>query len=214
MNAVAKRRPLQTVANKWSRKLHRWGAIIVALPLLVVIVSGLLLQVKKELTWVQPPTKVGEGRAPAISFDVILAAARSVPGAKVGSSDDVERLDVRPGKGVVKVLGRSRWEVQVDASTGVVLQSAYRRSDLIESLHDGTFFHDSARAWVFLPTGLILLGPWVSGLYLWALPLVVRLRRCSPPASRGQGTLARRRVMPSSRTRSSSCRRSAKTTRC
>ena len=37
--------------NWWTRKLHRWGALLTALPLLIVIVSGLLLQVKKQIPW-------------------------------------------------------------------------------------------------------------------------------------------------------------------
>lgn len=35
-------------ASRWNRKLHRWGAILIALPLLVVIGSGVLLQLKQE----------------------------------------------------------------------------------------------------------------------------------------------------------------------
>lgn len=85
--------------------------------------------------------------------------------------DDVDRLDVRPSKGVVKVRARSGWEVQVDAKTGEVLQAAVRRSDLIESLHDGSFFHEKVKLWIFLPAGLILAGLWGTGIYLFFLPL-------------------------------------------
>ena len=38
------------------RKTHRWGAVLVAVPFLLVLVSGLLLQVKKQVPWVQPAT--------------------------------------------------------------------------------------------------------------------------------------------------------------
>lgn len=48
--------------NKWTRKLHRWGALLTAVPLLLVIVTGLLLQVKKEAAWIQPPTMRGSDR--------------------------------------------------------------------------------------------------------------------------------------------------------
>src|SRR5690606_27636066 len=114
------------------RKLHRWGAIAVAVPFAVIIATGLILQLKKDVDWIQPPTRRGsapmaEG-APAISFDTILAAARAVPEARVQTWDDVDRLDVRPGRGIVKVRAISRWEVQVDVATGEVVQVAYRRS--------------------------------------------------------------------------------------
>jgi hypothetical protein len=72
--------------------------------------------------------------------------------------------------------------VQVDTNTGSVLQVAYRRSDLIESIHDGSFFHDQAKLWVFLPTAIIVLGLWVTGMYLFILPLAVRRRQASRTA--------------------------------
>ena len=81
---------------------------------------------------------------------------------------------------MVKVRCANRWEGQVDSHTGAVLQSSYRRSDLIESLHDGSWFHDRAKLLIWLPTGLILCGLWITGLYLWVLPYLVRRKRKQP----------------------------------
>jgi uncharacterized iron-regulated membrane protein len=161
----------------WTRKSHRWGAIAVALPFLVVILTGLLLQLKKEWAWVQPPTARGRGTTPVVTFEAILEAARSAPQAGVQSWDDVDRLDVQPGRGIVKVQGRSRWEIQVDLETAAVLQVAYRRSDVIEALHDGSWFHDGVKLWVFLPAGVVVLGLWLTGVYLFFLPYAVRWSR-------------------------------------
>lgn len=158
------------VINVWSRKLHRYGSIFFALPLLVVICTGILLQLKKESHWIQPPTANGMGGPPSILFEQILAAARAVPEAGVESWDDVDRLDVRPDKGVVKVRGKAGVEVQIDTATGEVLQVMRRRSDLIESIHDGSFFHDRIKLWIFLPTAVVLLGLWITGMWLWILP--------------------------------------------
>jgi uncharacterized iron-regulated membrane protein len=165
------RKPVRKFFNVWSRKLHRWGAIATAMPLLVIIVSGLFLQWKKDVAWIQPPTMRGVEPNPTISFDAIIRAAQSVPEAGITSWDDVDRLDVRPGRGVVKVRGKNRWEVQVDSSTGEVLQVMYRRSDLIEQIHDGSWFHDYAKHLVFFPAALIFFGLLVTGLYLWILPI-------------------------------------------
>ena len=161
----------------WTRKGHRWGAILVALPFLLVIVTGLLLQLKKAWSWVQPPTKRGQSKAPSVSLEALLEAAPSQPEAGVQGWDDVDRLDIQPSRGIAKVQARSRWEVQVDLATGEVLQVAYRRSDLIESLHDGSWFHDRAKLWVFLPTAVVVLGLWVTGVYLFFLPHAVRWSR-------------------------------------
>jgi uncharacterized iron-regulated membrane protein len=159
------------------RKGHRWGAIVVAVPFLLVVVTGILLQLKKEIPWVQPPTQRGSGKAPAISFDAILEAARSRPETGIQGWGDIDRIDVQPSRGLGKVTAKSRWEVQVDLTTGDVLQTAYRRSDLIESLHDGSWFHDSAKLYVFLPVAAIVLFLWVSGIYLFFLPISIRWRR-------------------------------------
>jgi uncharacterized iron-regulated membrane protein len=159
------------------RKLHRWGAVLIALPFLIVIVTGILLQLKKEWTWVQPPASRGEGKRPQLAFDAILDAVRTVPEAEVNGWEDIDRLDVRPTKGYVKVQANNRHEVQVDLKTGRVLQVAYRRSDLIESIHDGSWFHESIKLWIFLPSAGVVLGLWLTGIYLFFLPHWVRWRR-------------------------------------
>lgn len=164
-------------ASILNRKLHRWGSILTALPLLVVIITGIILQLKKDWSWVQPPTAKSADPALELSFDEILAAASGVPEVEISSWDDVDRLDVRPDKGVVKVRANNRWEVQLDAKSGEVLHLAYRRSDLIESLHDGSWFSDGAKLWIFLPTAVILLGLWITGMYLWLLPHLVKRKK-------------------------------------
>jgi len=164
------RHPAVKAANEWSRTLHRWGAILIALPVAVVIGAGLLLQVKKQWSWVQPPTQRGAGGELLLSFDEILEAAKAEPRAGIETWKDVDRLDARPGRGVVKVRAANRWEVQIDTGTGEILQSAYRRSDLIESIHDGSFFGGWAKLWIFLPSGVVLFGLWATGIYLWVLP--------------------------------------------
>lgn len=160
-----------------NRKLHRWGAVLTALPFLVVLISGLLLQLKKQLTWVQPPEQKIANATPALSLPQILEIAKQVPEAGIRGWDDIDRFDVRPGKGIVKVQGTNRWELQLHLETGEVLQSAYRRSDLIESFHDGSWFSDAAKLWVFLPSALIVTGLWGTGLYLFLLPYQARARR-------------------------------------
>ena len=158
----------------WNRRLHRWGAIAVALPFLCVIVTGLLLQLKKQIPWVQPAEQRGTEAAITLSLPTILQIASTVPHAGISEWAHVDRIDVRPSKGILKVVGTSRWELQLDLGTGQVLQTAYRRSDLIESLHDGSFFHDKVKLFVFFPVAVVVLGLWITGIYLWLLPYMAR----------------------------------------
>jgi hypothetical protein len=163
--------------NVLNRKIHYWASFIVAVPLLVIIATGILLQGKKQVTWVQPAEHLGTGTAPAIDLEGILAATRRAPGVNVTGWDDIDRFDVRPGKGMVKVLLVSGWEVQIDLGTGEVMQTAYRRSDLIESLHDGSFFlGDWTKLGLFLPTAIGLLLLWLGGMWMWWVPYSAKRR--------------------------------------
>lgn len=163
------------------RRVHYWLAIAVALPALTIFSTGILLQVKKQVPWVQPPERRGAGGEHRVTLDQVLAACRAVPEAGVASWDDVDRVDVRPGKHMLKVTTRTHWEIQMDTATGEVLQVAYRRSDLIESIHDGSFFASWTKLGLFLPAGVVLFVMLASGLYLFWLPIWVKARRKHGP---------------------------------
>ncbi|HVF39678.1 MAG TPA: hypothetical protein VM939_07235, partial [Gemmatimonadaceae bacterium] len=164
--------------NVLTRKTHYWAAILVALPVLVIISPGLLLQLKKQWSWVQPVEQRGSGTTPNIDLNGILASVQGVPALGVKGWDDINRLDVRPGRGMVKVWLQSGWEAQVDLGTGRVLQTAYRRSDLIESIHDGSFFAgDLSKLGLFLPSGAALLIMWLTGMWMFWLPFSVKRKR-------------------------------------
>lgn len=163
--------------NVLNRRLHYWLAAGAALPLLVIVASGLLLQAKKHWTWVQPAEQRGTGTEPAQSFAQILASVRTVPAFAGSTWDDVNRLDVRPSRGVVKVWMRTGDEVQIDLGTGRVLQVAPRRSDVIEAIHDGSYFGgDVVKLGLFLPAGAVLLVLWVTGVWMWWVPIAARRR--------------------------------------
>lgn len=166
-----------------TRKLHRWGALFIALPFLVVISSGVFLLLKKEVAWIQPPTKKGVTKTPGISLEQLFHATKTVPEAEVDGWEDIDRLDFRPDQGSVKVQCKNRWEIQLDTHTAEVLHVAYRRSDLIESIHDGSWFHEHAKLLLFLPSAIVVLSLWITGVYLFYLPYKVRwLRARKSPA--------------------------------
>jgi uncharacterized iron-regulated membrane protein len=164
--------------NVLNRKIHYWASALAAIPLLVIIGTGLLLQMKKHAAWVQPPEQRGTGKAPLLSLDDILERLKAVPEMNVTSWDDVNRMDVRPGRGVVKAWLQNGYEVQIDLGSGRVLQTAYRRSDLIESIHDGSFFGgDWTKLGLFLPAGATLLLLWLGGLWMFCVPLWGKWKR-------------------------------------
>ncbi|MBQ4829416.1 PepSY domain-containing protein [Alteromonas sp. MMG017] len=152
--------------RKTSRNLHLWLSLVIFIPVVIVIGSGLLLQVKKEFDWLQPPTQKATGSAPSISFEKVIESVQLAPEAQLNSWDDIDRLDVRPSKGIIKVRGKNHWEVQLDAISGEVLQVAYRRTDTIEAIHDGSWFFEGAKLWLFLPAAILLFILWLTGLVM------------------------------------------------
>lgn len=154
------------------RKIHHWGSLLIMLPMGLVIGAGLLLILKKEIAWIQPPTAKGIERiaAPTMPVDELFEIARGIDALQVTAWDELERVDFKPGKGVVKFVAPNNWEAQIDTATGEILQVAYRRSDIIESLHDGSFFADWVKLYIFFPAGVVLLVLWGTGIYLFFLP--------------------------------------------
>ena len=163
--------------RKTSRSLHLWLSLVIFIPVIIVIGSGLLLQVKKEFDWIQPPTQKAPNAYPTLSFERILQSASTVAKANIVTWEDIDRLDVRPNKGIIKVRGRNHWEIQLDAQSGDVLQVAYRRTDTIEAIHDGIWFFEGAKLWLFLPAAILLFVLWVTGLVMLFTTLKSKYRK-------------------------------------
>ncbi|XZE43244.1 PepSY domain-containing protein [Pirellulaceae bacterium SH467] len=161
-----------------NRRIHYWGTLAVAIPMLIVIATGILLQLKKEIPWVQPPEQKGTGATPTASLDAMLSSIRLEPGFESLSWEDVKRIDVRPSKGMAKWTLTGDWEIQVDSESAQVLQTAIRRSDWIEAMHDGSYFGgDWMKYGLFLPAAIALLAMWGSGLWMFWQPIQAKRRK-------------------------------------
>jgi uncharacterized iron-regulated membrane protein len=177
----------------WSA--HKWTGVVLAVVFLNFAATGFLLLMKQRFDWVQPPTRRGaEGAlAQVIPMERVLgiALARGIEG--LASPDDVDRVDFRPDRRVFKVVSKGYDEVQVDAITGAVLSEDWRPSDLLEDLHDGSFFAAAAHAWLMPLAAVGLFFLVGSGLYLVIAP-AVRRRRVALAARRLSRVAAPRSV--------------------
>lgn len=161
------------------RQVHYWLSLAVFVPAGIMFAAGIFLMLKKEVEWIQPATSQGvvSEQIPAASFEQMLEASRAYPQAGISQWSDIDRIDLRVDKGIAKIRSISGWEVQVDTNTSEVLNVAYRRSDLIESIHDGSFFSNEVKLYLFLPTGVLLLIMWGTGIYLFLLPRMRKRRK-------------------------------------
>lgn len=164
--------------NRQTRRLHYWFSFAFAIPILVMIASGVLLQLKKQWDWVQPSEIRGTGTVPAIGLHDIVRIIRADTTLGVSGWEHVARMDIRADRGLAKVTLTSGMEAQIDLGTGRLLKTAVRRSDLIESIHDGSLFAgDLTKLGLFLPAGVVLAGLWVTGLWMFWVTFRARRRR-------------------------------------
>jgi len=53
---------------------------------------------------------------------------------------------------------------------------AYRRSDWLEALHDGSIVNETYKMWIVLPSAIVLLFLWGSGMWMWLWPFLNKRR--------------------------------------
>lgn len=145
--------------------------------MLITATTGILLGLKKNVDILQPPEQKGTSTdlSQWVSIDVIVKSATYAVDSVVGRSIKVDKLDVRPSKGIVKVLFKDGyWEVQVDGTTGKSLSVLRRHSDWIEHLHDGSIISDFVKITYtnLMGWGLLILS--LSGFWLWYGPKIVK----------------------------------------
>ena len=168
------------------RKIHRLTGAILFIFFFVVSMSGLLLGWKKHSGGViLSKSHKGKSTNPQDWLPlkdlrekaVIIARAEISP----EFSSKIDRMDVRPDKGMVKVIFvEDYWGVQLDMTTGDLLHIERRRSDFIENIHDGSvldhiFGTNGGYLKLIYTTimGLSLLTFTITGFWLWFGPKIL-----------------------------------------
>ena len=162
--------PRTRAMARWMFQSHLWLGVITTGIVLVISVSGILLNHKRGLGLMPdvPNTPTGE-------FDAALSmaelAGRAAIAAPAAAAKGIDRMDVRPGDGLIKVRFNDDvvTEVTVDINDGRILHIGERNDVFLEKLHSGEIFGDG---WVllsdFAAIGLIILV--ISGYWLWLFP--------------------------------------------
>ena len=173
-------------STRFYRKIHRWVAVPLFVFMMTVGVTGLLLGWKKQ-TQLLPVTQnsKAELNVQSINLDSLQILAKNYASNTLKLSDEIDRIDIRPKKGIAKIVFTSHFtELQIDIKTGEVLAVNTRRSDFIEKIHDGSivdyFVKNDNDVFKLTYTtltscGLILLS--FSGFWLWYNPIRIRRRK-------------------------------------
>jgi len=166
------------------RQYHKIIGLVLSFFIIVSCVTGFLLSWKKDFDIIQPSTKKGESKNiedwKDLSDIATLAQQALYEYKPQQNGNTIDRMDVRPSKGMIKVLFENDyWEVQIDGYSGEILSIQKRNSDLIESIHDGSIVSNLFKyiSMNFLSIGLLLMV--VSGIWLWYGPKQIRKRKKS-----------------------------------
>lgn len=169
------------------RSIHKWVGISVVLFMLVTSSTGVLLGWKKNVNLLQPPTLRGGNTTYKdwISFEKVITTATLAIDSVTGRAIEMDRMDVRPERALVKVTYKEYWEVQVDLATGKILSVAQRHADWIEHIHDGSIISDGFKLMYtnYIGLGLLLLS--LTGFWLWYGPR--RIRKLKSESERPDG---------------------------
>jgi uncharacterized iron-regulated membrane protein len=152
---------------------HLWLGVLFTALLLVISVTGVLLNHKRGLGLMPEVDHVPSGAFnTALPLDDLATRAIAAVGLEGSAAELIDRMDVRPRDGLVKVRLRdaSSTEVTVDVVNGSILHIGARGDVFLEKVHSGEAL--GSTRWVLLSTitavGLVVLL--VSGYWLWLIP--------------------------------------------
>ncbi len=144
------------------RKYHRIISIMVALPFFIVLISGLLLQVRQQVEFIQPKAL----SASKIEGKSLLTVSEIIQFAGV-RAEEIDQIIFKPGKFQLSLRLKSNEEIQLHPQTGDILKRAPRLTNFLIEIHQGSYFTEWGQYLVFLPSALGLLFLLISGLVLY-----------------------------------------------
>lgn len=182
-----KKRARQAKRIRQFRKIHRSLGIFLFVFFFIIASTGLLLGWKKNSNGYLL-AKTQRGTSTELKDWLPLSELKSkattylLDSVSAELSTKIDRIDVRPSKGVVKFTFEDHYYgLQIDGNSGNLLSIEKRRADFIENLHDGSILDK----WLGIPgswlkliyttiMGLALIGFTVTGFWLWYGPKMMR----------------------------------------
>lgn len=172
------------------RKIHRITGACLFIFFFVIATTGLMLGWKKHSGGIiLPESQMGKSTDPKDWLPLADLQEKALNIARERFSPDfsgeLDRIDVRPDKGMVKFVYVENYRgLQLDLTTGELLHVENRRSDLIENIHDGSYidylFGTDGGYFKLIYTslmGMALLTFTITGFWLWFGPKRMRAAR-------------------------------------
>lgn len=148
------------------RRWHRIVSVIIAIPLSVVVLTGIILQWRGSFEAIQPSTISSTIEAgPLLTFEQITSKIQG----------PIDQIIYRPSKNAIAVRMKDGMEIQLHPQTGEVLKSAPRRTSFLIDLHQGSILGGFGQFGIFIATSWGLLFLLVSGLLIFPWKKKVKL---------------------------------------
>lgn len=166
--------------------IHLWLGVLSTIALIAISITGILLNHKRGLGLMPdvPHEPTGEFTAALplerLAYAALLAAPPAARGDwKEGDPVDIsliDRMDVRPRNGFVKVRLRDKasMEMTVDINTGRVIHTGRRGDVFLEKLHSGEIFGGIRFVILSDIAAIALVLTLISGYWLWLVPKLSR----------------------------------------
>jgi uncharacterized iron-regulated membrane protein len=149
------------------RKLHRLLSWIVFAPLFVILLTGILIQYKNEIPYLQPEAIPSKNRTKALeqnwSIQSLFEIAKQKHPEHVKDIEDIRAIDIRPKMGTARLRTTNHYEIQIDLAGSTILKTEPRYVGWIISLHEGALFGSIVRFGFWAPIGILSLVLSITG---------------------------------------------------
>jgi uncharacterized iron-regulated membrane protein len=140
------------------RKLHGKIALIIFLPLIIIALSGVILQLRDQFEYIQPSL---------VKYELI----KDLPGLTLKQIEDrfpgLDQIIYKPQKQSLLIRYKDGYEKQIHPQTGEVLKEAMRRTNVLIEIHQGSWMGKFGQYFIHFISGLALCFLIMSGLYIY-----------------------------------------------
>jgi uncharacterized iron-regulated membrane protein len=157
--------------NRFAFYAHLWLGVIFSVALLSISITGILLNHKQQIGLMPDVTNTSNSLfTNAQPLAELAIRARAAAGPVIGNTE-IDRMDVRPDKGLVKIRfsDPASTEVTLDIFSGKSLHVGARGDVFLERLHSGETFGSNG---ILLSdaAAVVLTILLITGYWLWLVP--------------------------------------------
>lgn len=157
--------------TRWMFFTHLWLGVTISFLVLIISVTGVMLNHKRLLGFIPETDAVRpQAFASALPLPELAQHAAAAVAPEVAAAG-IDRMDVRPQKGLIKIRFKDSdvSEVTLALDDGTVLLLGQRNDSFLEQVHSGDAFHKHGYLLSDV-AAIALLGLMLSGFWVWLYP--------------------------------------------